>query len=387
MDRELELSLIERCFEHHAAGTTTSESRSAQDTDRYQCRERYELERRQVFARLPFPVAHASTLVEINAFRSLETRLGPLLLTRNASGQSRLFYNSCRHRGSILVTEDQGSAKRLTCPYHAWSYATDGSLVNVPEETSCFPGLEKSALGLLAIPCIERYGFIWACPGEEDPAAALDSHLGDMGGCLEWLGTDQLHQFDSTRRTWRANWKIVAEGGLETYHFAFAHRDTIGPHFQHNLAITDQLGPHFRVVMPTRAMETAAGLPREQRHLRDFSHVLFSLMPTDSLLLQKGHIDWIKFRPLAVDETEITITSLIPENPDELSANSARHWQRNLEFTDEVLAEDFALGEGIQRSLASGALPQLNYGRNEWALKAFNDCVDSYCQHGSNPGQ
>lgn len=385
MNRDIELSLIDRCFKHLAAGTTTCAQRSGQGTGRYVQAERFALEMRQVLTRLPFPVTHTSTLRHINAFRATDTQLGPLLVTRDSSGKSHLFYNSCRHRGSILVNEEQGVARRLTCPYHAWSYSTDGSLANVPEQDACFPGLDKSGLGLVEIPAVERHGFVWACPGEADPDTALENHLGDMIGSLDWLGLDRLHQFGSTRRTWRANWKIVAEGGLETYHFVFAHRDTIGPHFQRNLAITDQFGPHFRVIMPTRAMETVAELPGEQQHLRDFSHILFSLMPTDSLLVQKAHIDWIKFRPVAVDETEISITSLIPDDPSGLSADSARHWQRNLDITNEVLAEDFSLAEGIQRSLASGALRDLNYGCNEWALSAFNKSLDAYCESAPDP--
>ena len=55
------------------------------------------------------------------------------------------------------------------------------------------------------------------------------------------------------------------------------------------------------------------------------------------------------------------------------------HWRRNLDITDDVLAEDFVLGEGIQRSLAGGGVTQVNYGCNEWALRAFNEAVDTYC--------
>ena len=91
-------------------------------------------------------------------------------------------------------------------------------------------------------------------------------------------------------------------------------------------------------------MDTIVGLPRSQQHLRDFTHTLLSLMPSDSLLVQKAHIDWIKFRPVAVDETEITITSLVPENPRQLSEDRATHWRRNLEITDEVLADLLGLG-------------------------------------------
>ncbi len=382
MHRELELALIERCLEHQAAGTTTCAEGGSIETSRYRCRSRFELEMQQVFCRLPFPAAHASTLREPDSFRTVDTRLGALLITRDAAGTLHLFHNSCRHRGSTLVKAEQGNSRRLSCPYHAWSYATDGSLVSVPEEASCFPGLDKSTLGLAEIPSIERYGFLWACPGAADPGRALGDHLGEMASALDWLQTERLHQFKFTRRTWRANWKIVTEGGLETYHFVFAHRNTIGPHFQRNLAVTDQLGAHFRVVMPTRAMDELAELPPERQCLRDASHTLLTLMPSDSLLVQKAHVDWIKFRPLAPDQTEITITSLIPDDPAHMSAESASHWQRNLDITDEVLSEDFELGEGIQRSIANGGVERLNFGCNEWALMAFNDAVDDLCRQG-----
>jgi phenylpropionate dioxygenase-like ring-hydroxylating dioxygenase large terminal subunit len=383
VDRTLELSLIDRCIEQQAAGTTTSGPRGSLEANRYLCPDRFKLEMRAVFARLPFPVVHTSTVRESNAFSVVETHLGALLVTRDENGRSHLFFNSCRHRGSVLVTENQGNTRRLSCPYHAWSYATDGRLVNVPDEATCFPGLDKSELGLVAIPSVERFGFVWACPGTDDPDEALEQHLGEMAATLDWLQLGTLHPFGHTRRNWRANWKIVAEGGLETYHFVFAHRDTIGPYFQRNQAVTDRLGPHFRVVMPTKKMEETARLPRGQRNLRDFTHTLLNLMPGDSLLVQKAHVDWIKFRPLAPGETEITITSLVPDDPLALSADRGNHWQRNLDITDRVLTEDFVLGEGIQRSLADGGITEVNYGCNEWALRAFNEAVDSYCEESS----
>ena len=129
--------------------------------------------------------------------------------------------------------------------------------------------------------------------------------------------------------------------------------------------------------MPTRQIESLEQQRPQQRHPREFTHTLFTLMPTDSLLMQKEHVDWIKFRPTSPGETEITITSLIPDDPLKLTDKKQHHWQRNLDITDAVLTEDFELGEGIQRSLSSGAVQEINYGSNEWALKAFNETLDA----------
>ena len=380
MNRDAELSLIERCLDHYHSNRTTTGPHGSSDAARYISEERFELEMARVIRVLPFPAAHVTDVREPNTFRTLDSSLGGLVLTRDEQGASHLFHNSCRHRGSTLVSAQQGSTARLTCPYHAWSYSTDGALAFVPEQEQCFPGIDKSQLGLLEVPSVERYGFIWACPGAgENAELVLQEHLGDMGPCLDWLQIEKLNNFGHTCRRWQANWKIFSEGGLETYHFAFAHRETIGPNFKRNLAITDALGPHFRMIMPTAQIDAVAQQAPQQRQLRDFTHTLFTLMPTDSLLMQKEHVDWIKFRPTAPGETEITITSLIPDDPRKLSEKQRNHWQRNLDITDTVLTEDFELGVGIQRSLSCRAIQQINYGSNEWALKAFNEALDGLC--------
>ena len=56
-----------------------------------------------------------------------------VIVTRDAGGEVRAFYNVCRHRGARLCTTPEGAfADRITCPYHAWSYALDGSLAGAP---------------------------------------------------------------------------------------------------------------------------------------------------------------------------------------------------------------------------------------------------------------
>ena len=70
---------------------------------------------------------------------------------------SRSFLNACRHRGAQVVAHGCGSARRFTCPYHAWSYDTKGALVGVSGR-STFGDLDTDTRGLTELPCEERVG-------------------------------------------------------------------------------------------------------------------------------------------------------------------------------------------------------------------------------------
>lgn len=375
MNRETELQLIKACADLKTHKTTSlSESESTSDTVRYRCTKRFTQEVEKLHKATPIPIAHHSEMKETHSFVVRETPLGNLLVSRDKEGRVHVFHNMCRHRGAVLVTEKCGASKRFTCPYHSWSYTTDGALASVPGQNHCFPNLDKDQRGLLEIPSIEKYGFIWACPRATDNVGVyLDDYLGDVSEALKWLQSEKLTLFKRHSKVWNANWKLLAEGGIETYHFSYAHRDTIGPSFMNNTAVIDALGDHLRVVMPTKVLPEVSSKPLEQQHIRECTHVLYMLFPSTVLLVQHNHIDWIHFRPLAVDKTEINIATLVPVDQIE---TRQEHWQRNHKITLQVLDEDFVLGEGIQSSMSNGAMEQIHYGRNEWALQHLNDLID-----------
>ena len=374
MDQELELSLIAQS-KHNRDHKTTSlgVSQHQSEADRYLSEDRFRQELDKVFNGLPGLLLHSSEIAEPNSYVAIESTIGPLIVTRDAQGQAHVFRNSCRHRGARLVN-GSGCNKRLICPYHAWSYTTDGQLSNVPGQAQCFPDLDKATNGLLEIVCAERYGFIWLCPKSEESHQAaedVERHLGEMAAHMAWLEAEQLTVFKRTAKVWDGNWKLFAEGGLETYHFAFAHKNTIAPSFYNNLAVIDQLGDHFRVVMPTKELEQEA-----LTSLHDCSHTLFLLTPGAALLVQKEHIDWILFRPLSATQTEISVISLIPASTDLSDEKQTSHWGKNHHITNVTLDEDWELGASIQASLNTGALPYLQFGRNEWALHELNQVLD-----------
>lgn len=375
MNRDLEIQLIQKCLSLHTQKTTSlSETATSSDTTRYRSAERFHSEMEKLHKALPFPILHSSEITESPCAVATDSPLGKLIISRDSKGIVHTFFNICRHRGAPLLGAGKHTRPRLTCPYHAWSYTNDGQLASVPGHAHCFPHLDKSQNGLLEIPCIEKHGFIWVCPkAEADVEKHLEQHLSAVTPALEWLMPSQLTLFKRHKKVWRGNWKLFLEGSVETYHFSYAHSATIGPYFLNNTTTIDTLGQHLRLVLPTKALPEVAARPIEQQRLRDCSHILYTLFPSDALLVQHNHIDWVQFRPISVDRTEISISTLVPTQEYDSERD---YWQRNHDITVAVLDEDFALGEGIQTSMDSGALTHIHYGRNEWALKHVNTLID-----------
>lgn len=379
MDRELELRLIRRCLDRvRAGGAERGEAERSSPVARYLDEERFDAELRRVFRPSPSAVAHRSELAEPGDFLTLECFGRPVLLTRKRDGSLGAFLNVCRHRGTRLVGEPRGHRARFACPYHAWTYDLDGALVGVRHQDG-FPTLERADRGLVGLAVEERHGLVWlTVEGSPD----LGSFLGrELGRDFDGLGLGALEPFEPEARVWRANWKLLVEGGLEAYHFQVAHSRTIAPLFTDGLFVADRLGPHFRTVLIKRTLRELDEADESDWSLLEHANVLYTVFPTAAFIAQTDHVVWVRFRPLAVDRTEITVTLLVP--PGRRDARSERYWRRNRELTLATLAEDFALGESIQSTLGSGANRTLRFGRYEHLLGELHDTVDELLGVGS----
>ncbi len=170
-----------------------------------------------------------------------------VILTRTRQNEIHVLLNTCAHRGMKLCRYDQGNSARFTCPYHGWTFSTDGELVDRPGDLHGVPGhathyrgeLDKSQWGLkrVAKVCIHK-GTIWATWDEQAPPfldyigdmrhyldAALDHRDGSEGGS-ELLGGIQKWRV-------RCNWKLPAENFIGDLYHDISHRSVdlagIGP--------------------------------------------------------------------------------------------------------------------------------------------------------------
>lgn len=186
----------------------------------------FERERDRIFRRVWQFACHESELPEAGSFFTTEVAGAPIIVNRDAAGAVRAHYNVCRHRGAEVVGEESGSCRQFRCPYHAWVYDLDGSLVGVPgTEAYDYPtsGFSKERFGLVPVRCESAHGLVFVCL---DPAApALSSFLGNAMPVLErFFGTGELEVIHQTRYPMHANWKLYPENSRDGYHVPFLHK-------------------------------------------------------------------------------------------------------------------------------------------------------------------
>jgi len=375
MNRSTELGLLDELLALKKEGLPfLDEAEAASPVERYLDAARFQRERERIFRRLPSIAAQSGELAQPNAFVRRGLAGVPMLITRDQAGEARAFVNVCRHRSAPLVAAESGCQRHFTCPYHAWTYDSSGRLVGVPHKRTGFPNLDLSARGLRPISCREAWGFIWVTlDGEE--LGGLEDFAGPLADDLAWLNVAALAPFATEQQTRRANWKVLVEGGLESYHFKVAHRETVGRLFEDNLSTYRAAGVHLRSVLARNTLAELLEKPRDEWRIREHANVLYTLMPTNQLLVQSDHIVWIRTDPRAADQTRLWITTLVPK--EQIVPERESYWRANHDFTIRTLNEDFELGEGIQKALASGANTELRFGRFEGALARFNQQVEA----------
>lgn len=282
-------------------------------------------------------VGDARRLTEPGAFVTVSAGRTPVVVVRDGN-ELRAFANVCRHRGSLIVAEGSGNRRTLQCPYHAWTYALDGSLIAAPRSER-EPGFTATALDLIGLH-VDTWGPLVFVNASSTPLPLLEA-LGDVPRELEAAG---IHvgalRFDR-RVDWEAaaNWKIVVENYLECYHCPVAHRDfsrvvDVSPdayRLDVRGRVAHQFGPardggpggHFHFVWPNLKINVFPGPPN------------LSIGPVvpGGAERSTGFLDYF-FAPEADDR-----------------------WLRDFfELDDTVGREDRALVESVQRGVRSGVL-------------------------------
>lgn len=381
MRRADELTLLEELIAlRHAKQPFLDENSNNSPVDSYLDSDIFNAETQHIFLRTPQVIAHTSELSTNNSFLRRTVNRLPLLLLKGDDGEIRTFLNVCRHRGTRLVDDQNGCKRSHSCPYHAWTWNSRGEFINGPHFELGFADLDKKSLNLKPVRSLVRYGFVWLLPHDTDStqesekACDRNQYFSDLDSELIWAGTENLEVHESTVQLRHCNWKILVEGGIESYHFKVAHRNTIAPLFNDNLSSYQCLGPHIRSILPRNSIDELTDLPHEKWHIRDHANVLLTLFPNNSLLIQSDHVIWIAMMPLSVDQCEVRMVTLRPRD----STQPKAYWDKNHQLTVATLSEDFDLAESIQSGLHSGANETLQFGRFEGALHRFNETVRAY---------
>ena len=343
------------------------------DAAAYTSPERHAAEQARIFARAPLVIAPSALLPEPGMSVTHDGFGKPLLVTRDKAGQAHVFLNVCRHRGTRLVEGGEvACTPRLVCPYHAWSYALDGRLTGLPR-ADAFPGLDKGDYALIRLPTCEAGGLIWFAFDE----GADFAHPRTLGADFDAFGLGDLHLFRRRTHDVAANWKLIMDAFLESYHVSRLHAATIGPFFKDGVATADTIGPHQRSAVG-RDVDEAAVRAGDWPTLRSAITYTYQMFPGTVLIVSPDYVNLMVMMPQAHDRVLVEDFMLIPEPP--RTEKALRHWEKSWALLDGGVfgSEDFRAAALGQEGLATGAVERLTLGTMEGGIRVFHDAVEAH---------
>ncbi len=372
--RDEALGMMRRLAQHLRDKTTDqAPSTMEEPIDNYLDEDLFRAEVDLIFKRIPLPLALSCELPGRNTYKAVEAVGVPVVITRDAKGEVHAMLNVCRHRGALLCGAGHGTARALTCPYHAWSFGMDGELRGMYGE-STFGEVDRSKRGLIQLSCVERHGVVFVCltPGLE---IDIDSWLGDWGDQLASLKLDECHLF-SSRMMPGPNWKAVIEGYLEAYHFAATHPNTVFKINHGNTMVFDGFGPHERLGFALRSIDDVMDAPEAEWDPAAHVGPIFWTFP--GLSIAGG---WRQRMTVALCLPTTKVGESVTEHRIVVRHAIDTSVQHDLEvmrdwFYDVVYNEDYLTQYGVQKGVSvTGGHTQV-FGRNEIGVQHLHRTIN-----------
>ena len=185
----------------------------------------FEAEIERIFNTTWVWVAHDSELPNKNDWITTFVGRQPVIVNRDKAGVVRVMLNRCRHRGATICEAKKGNAPGFVCPYHAWTYGTDGSLKGLPMPKG-YKDFDKSDYTLVNLRVESYRGLIFATFNEDAPP--LEEFLGRARPWIDLFlkqgGGYPVKVMGEHKFNFPGNWKIQLENTTDAYHFPIVHK-------------------------------------------------------------------------------------------------------------------------------------------------------------------
>ena len=303
----------------------------------------------------------------------------PLLVIRDKSNTVRVFQNTCRHRGMILVEEPRKIEGAIRCPYHSWCYSTEGRLVSTPHVggpgQNTHESIDRDLLGLIKVRSHIWRDVIWinidgtALPFE-DANADLIARWAEFDKPLYHGGADSAFQLEV-----ECNWKLAVENYCESYHLPWVHP---------GLNSYSRLEDHYHIEKPDSYSGQGTLVYRQLKAadgqvFADFEDVgekwneaaeYITVYPNVLLGVHRDHAFAIVLVPESTERTveNIHLYYATPKTNDAMRAANTEQWKS-------VFEEDIFVVEGMQKGRHS---PNFDGGRFSAVMDSPTHCFHAW---------
>lgn len=187
----------------------------------------FDLEMELIFEKKWIYACHESEIPQPHDFITMRAGRQPMIITRGANGELNALVNACQHRGATLTRVCKGRQSSFACPFHAWTYRSDGRLVKVKAPGEYPDNFDKTAHSLKKARIASYRGFVFISLDTE-ATDTIEEFLGDARVFLDMMvaqsPTGELEVVPGrSTYTYDGNWKLQCENGLDGYHVSTVH--------------------------------------------------------------------------------------------------------------------------------------------------------------------
>jgi phenylpropionate dioxygenase-like ring-hydroxylating dioxygenase large terminal subunit len=204
--------------------------------DVYTDPEIFALEMEHVFGQAWVYVGHASQAPNVGDFFTTSIGTRPVVAVRHTDGAIHVLHNRCPHKGTRVANEACGHVGRFfRCPYHAWSFRTDGSLATIPlskgyADTDFADSIAAEGMQKVGAVQVHR-DFVFARIARDGIGFAeyFGESLSSLDNMVDRSPDGQLEVAGGVQRyLHRCNWKMLVENLTDTCHPMVAHASSAG---------------------------------------------------------------------------------------------------------------------------------------------------------------
>ncbi|WP_299909916.1 benzoate 1,2-dioxygenase large subunit [uncultured Paracoccus sp.] len=363
--------------------------------DMFTDEELFELEMKHIFEGNWIYLAHESQIPNPNDYFTVNMGRVPVVITRDKTGQLHALVNACSHRGAMLCRFKRANKATFTCPFHGWTFANTGKLLKVkdpqgagyPEQFDC-----DGSHDLTKVARFESYrGFLF---GSLNPdVSSLEEYLGEARKMIDMVADQSEEGLEvlrgSSTYTFDGNWKLQAENGADGYHVSAVHWNYVATTARRGKETEDKIKANDA----SKWAKQKGGF-----YSFDNGHLLLwtvwadpsnrPLYPHREELVQKygeAKADWMisylrnlclypnlflmdqfssqlrVFRPISVDQTEVTIYCIAPKGESaEARTRRIRQYEDFFNASGMATPDDTEEFRATQRGYAGGRFAKWN---------------------------